>query len=354
MGPSRRVRTGVRRDGGVRVIRSGEVRYPDSLNLPDGSGSDASGSDRWRTPRDTGIALEDRRARLRRRQAIRRRNQLVSAAILSVAVVAAALGWQHASDRRAAVTVASGGGVTAAVATQQPAGATIARAATPAAMPTPYFASYDGVRLRLPVSVDDLTEIGFHQASYDYAHRLKTHLPAADMSKAKKNRSTGRDVEAQARTGDAKLVGEKLVMWRSRPGKPDTAVDVGADPGSVVFAPVTGTVVKVKKFKLYSKYADYEVHIQPTGRPELDVVLIHIDDVTAEPGDKVSAGVTQIATVRKLAKSVGPQLRSYTKNGGHHTHIQVNDTTHPKYKGLDGAIDVEQEPRAASGHRPAQ
>lgn len=354
MGPSRRVRTGIRRDGGVRVIRSGEVRYPDGPTMPSNSDNAADATGRWRPALDTGIALDDRRARLRRRQAARRRNHLVSAAIVVVAVMGLALGWQHASDQRAASAAASGDPSGAGVVATQTANVAVARAATPAAIPTPFFASHDGVRLRLPVSVDDLTEVGFHQASYDYALRLKTHLEAADTSKAKKNRSTQRDLDAQPRSADAKLVGEKLVMWRSRPGKPDTAADVGADPGSAVVSPVTGTVVKVKEFELYGKYPDYEIHIQPLGRPDLDVVLIHIDNVTAKPGDKVAAGITQIATVRKLAKSVGPQLRSYTKNGGHHAHIQVNDATHPKYKGLKGAITVPPAPQPASGHQPAR
>jgi hypothetical protein len=33
------------------------------------------------------------------------------------------------------------------------------------------------------------------------------------------------------------------------------------------------------------------------------------------------------------------QLGSYTKGGGNHVHMQVNDATDPKYKGLKGAID---------------
>jgi hypothetical protein len=169
---------------------------------------------------------------------------------------------------------------------------------------------------------------------------MDTHLPEADNGDAKKDRSTHRDRGAQGAEADAKLVGEALVMWRSRPGKPDTATDVGADPGSDVFAPVTGTVVKVKKFDLYGKYPDYEIHIQPRGYPNVDCVLIHVDDITCAPGDRVAAGVTRIAAVRKLDKRVRPQLRSYTDNGGHHTHLQLNDATHPKYKGLEGAITV--------------
>ena len=129
-------------------------------------------------------------------------------------------------------------------------------------------------------------------------------------------------------------------MWRARPGKPDTAVDVGASPGSDVFAPITGTVVKVKHFKLYERFNDIEVHIQPENRPTLDLVMIHLDDVTVAPGDRVVEGTTRIAAVRKIDKRIASQLRSYTKNRGYHTHMQLNDATDPTYKGLKGAIAV--------------
>jgi len=215
----------------------------------------------------------------------------------------------------------------------------VARAAN-RTVATPYFATYKQLKLRLPVSVGDLTEVGFHQASYSYALHMKTHLPYADATTAKKDRSTHRDAAAQDTSPDAELIGASLEMWRNRPGKPDSAADVGADPGSDVFAPVTGTVIKVKKFKLYGKYPDYEIHIQPAGYPTVDCVMIHLDDVTCAPGDKVVAGMSRIAAVRELDARVGPQLRSYTDNGGHHTHIQLNDTTNPEYKGLEGAITV--------------
>jgi hypothetical protein len=122
-------------------------------------------------------------------------------------------------------------------------------------------------------------------------------------------------------------------MWRDRPGKPDSAADVGANPGSPVYAPVSGTVVKVKKYKLYGKWNDVEVHIQPTGQPTLDVVMIHLDDVSATPGDRVVGGVTQLAVVRKLPKAVGSQLRSYTNNAGYHTPSRSTTPRIPSTRG---------------------
>ncbi len=111
-----------------------------------------------------------------------------------------------------------------------------------------------------------------------------------------------------------------------------------------MFSPVTGTVVKVKKYLLYGKWDDYELHIRPDGYPDLDIVMIHVTDVSAKPGDRVQAGETRIAAVRKVSDKFYVQLSSYTKGGGNHVHLQVNDATDPKYKGLEGAIDPDAAP----------
>lgn len=207
---------------------------------------------------------------------------------------------------------------------------------------TPLFATYGDVKLRLPVNPEELTEIGFHQASFSYALPMATPLADADMSDARANRGTGR-ASKQPRGADAVLQGTVLRMWREGGwGEPDTSADVGAAVGSTVVSPVDGTVIKVKPYKLYNKWDDFEIHIQPTGHPELDVVLIHIDKLTVEPGDKVLAGVTPLAVIRRLDDKEPMQLRSYTPlgDGGNHVHVQVNDTKNPSYKGLEGAINV--------------
>jgi hypothetical protein len=117
----------------------------------------------------------------------------------------------------------------------------------------------------------------------------------------------------------------------------------------MVVSPVDGTVVKVKRYKLYGQYTDYEIHIVPDGYPDLDCVLIHVTDVAVTPGAKVAAGMTKIAEIRDLPASVNPQLKRFTRNGGYHVHLQLNDARDPEYKGLDGAID----PSAATTARPA-
>ena len=210
---------------------------------------------------------------------------------------------------------------------------------------TPIVATYKGVDMRLPVATEDLTEVAMHQASYAYALHLATPLKIANTEKSRKRHGTIR-AKIQPHGADAIFDGEILQLWRSgRRGKPDTALDVGAKEGSALLSPVDGTVVLVKKYKLYKKHPDFEIHIQPTGRPELDVVLIHVTDPEVAAGDEVSGGITSVGKLRKLSDKMDLQLGLFTakKDAGNHTHIQLNNAKHPLYvkeKHLKGAIEV--------------
>lgn len=344
------------------------MRYP----VDDPRAPQPLDADEWRSSgrtllpaRDTGLALQGRLAREARRRERERRQRaaVVAAAILGVALLV--LGWRYSSDRKAASTpVTAPAGVASAGtrgSTLPPwtrtgsagAGApAITAAQTPG--PTPIIASLGSLQVRLPVRLDDLTEVGFHQASYAYALSMRIALPKADMAKAKKAHTTGRDLAKQKSGGDAVLTGRALVMWRSRPGKPDTAADVGAKPGSDVLAPVTGVVVKIKRYKLYGKYDDFEVHIRPDRSRTVDCVLIHVDDLSTKVGDRVVAGVTRIAGVRRLSDREKLQLADYTGDGGDHVHLQLNDIRHPDYEGLEGAIDPATVPKVTRSSAPLE
>jgi murein DD-endopeptidase MepM/ murein hydrolase activator NlpD len=358
--PPRRPRAGIRRDGELRRIESRDVRYPGHALPPGVTGEgDVPSGPGLRPARDTGLAVEGRLAREGRARARRQRRNAVTALAIAGVVVAALTGWRLNSDQRAS-TEPLGGRSAAATTTA------VRRASAPGiefprmrpattVQPTPVFATYKDLRMHLPVTVAALTEVGFHQASYTYARHLDTPLTQAKMSKVRKKRSSGRDKASQPTGPDVDLVGSYLTMWRARPGKPDSAVDVGADAGSDVFSPVSGTVVRIKRYKLYGTYDDYEIHIIPDGTDDLDCVLIHVTDLSVKRADHVEAGITRIAAVRKLPRSVGPQLRQFTKNGGYHVHMQLNDSDDPKYRGLEGAISVEDAARErASGQQPAR
>jgi hypothetical protein len=197
---------------------------------------------------------------------------------------------------------------------------------------TPLFARYRTLDLHLAVAEQDLTELAFHQAAGPNALPMESLLPDADPALADHKRGTGRvyterDPDA---TGPAVLTGEVIRMWRaSRTGPPDNAADIGALAGAPVFAPVTGTVIEVKPYLLYGVHDDLEIHIQPTGWPEIDLVIIHVSDPTVKAGDLVTGGVTRIASVRLLSDRVNHQLADYTPDAGDHIHMQLNRVEKP-------------------------
>ena len=331
MRPKHRIQTGVRRDDGVRVIRS---NMPETHVTVHGLG----------TVRDTGLSVEGRTVRQRRHRDRGRRQAIGWSIAVAVVVSLAAFGWFSSSERRAAAHPLSDMAAATTKATapgHTPPRVTLGVSRPILLSPTPFFASYRSLRLRLPVKVTDLTEVGFHQASYPYALHMATTLTEADNSDTKAAHGTGRDASKQATGVDAVLQGKFIRMWRSRPGRPDTAADVGALPGSDVYAPVSGTIVKIKAYKLYGKYDDYEIHIQPTGWSDIDLVMIHVTDLSAMVGEEVVGGETRLAAIRKLSDRVVHQLGEYTGDGGDHTHIQLNNAKDPRYKGLDRAITVQ-------------
>ena len=197
----------------------------------------------------------------------------------------------------------------------------------------PYVATCSGITLACPIAPADLTGILFHQASYGYALPLETQLPAANIEAIGRDNPAFVDNEQFEGTW---LNAEAMHIWRTTDATDmDTSIDIGAPAGTTLRSPVTGDVVLVKDYLLYNEVPDVEIHIQPEGRPDLDVVLIHTEAPLVKAGDHVEAGITEISHVRDIATPlVDVQLYFYTAGDdpGNHTHVQVNDANYPNYR----------------------
>ncbi|MBQ9069303.1 MAG: hypothetical protein IJ131_09670 [Eggerthellaceae bacterium] len=200
--------------------------------------------------------------------------------------------------------------------------------------PIGVIAECNGALLHSPIRPADLEGVLFHQASYHTALPMTSQLPEADVAAMEENPDYA--IAEEQPTGDEWINARALHLWRDdTPTDMDTSIDVGAEAGTTVYAPVSGTVVLVCTYNLYDVVEDYELHIQPDGRPDLDVVLIHISDLEVKQGDKVAGGVTPVAHVRDLAAAdiTDIQLASYSKERhGNHTHVQVNNANDPEYR----------------------
>lgn len=209
--------------------------------------------------------------------------------------------------------------------------------------PTRQIAAYGKLKIFSPIAQENLTGVLFHQASYNTALVITTKLPDADLEKV----SIDHPVRVNNKQTKGKWVdADALHLYRTQDATAmDTAIDVGAKAGTTVYAPVTGTVVKVQEYQLYGYVPDVKIQIQPEGHPELDVVLLHQYDPLVKPGDKVEGGVTPISSVRDIAKDLTDvQLGFFTApdDPGNHSHVEVNDASSKEYRerALKGAYKV--------------
>ena len=171
------------------------------------------------------------------------------------------------------------------------------------------FASIDDLPLQLPFASP--LYIGFHEASRPEA------LALDPVGRLIANDNPTKFTAGEDRTGPS----YRVLSSRGRARPATSAVDVVLPLGSSVAAPVTGTVVEVKDYALYGSLRDWRVVIEPEGRPDLQVVLIHLEKPSVRAGDRVLAGSTTLAQVRLLPV---PSHVDYVLNERHpHVHIEV-------------------------------
>ncbi len=126
---------------------------------------------------------------------------------------------------------------------------------------------------------------------------------------------------------------------------PNTAgIDFAAPAGSIVYAPVDGTVVGVQNYEVAGKIAGFQLDVSPKAASDVLVRIRHIEPVPAgreaspvcgeagverpHVGEVLVAGVTCIGEVRDISKDdVGdvarPEIARYVSDGGNHVHIEV-------------------------------
>ena len=188
---------------------------------------------------------------------------------------------------------------------------------TPEATPTALFAGNAswGVKLNLPAQPSDLLAVGFHQASGRKVLKLS---PAGKCLRIYGRLRTRRLLKTMP---GLKLFQQAL---RGRGTSNFSAADCAVRPKSVILAPVTGTVTRVKNYRLYGVYRDVQLEILPDGAPlTVRVVVLHIQDPQVLVGYRVVGGVTPIATVRHF-RFQSTVNRYLPVKYADHAHVQVN------------------------------
>ena len=143
-------------------------------------------------------------------------------------------------------------------------------------------ATVGNLQIKLPVATAAVTAIGFHGGDEG----------AVALSPVGRQVNEGllarlwRSIAGSSQNGPS---------WFQLEGGPGTDVlDVGAVPGTDVYAPVDGTVVSISDFVLDGKAHGSLVDVRPNAAPSLIVTLSHLEpDPSIAVGSPVMASVLQ-------------------------------------------------------------
>jgi hypothetical protein len=167
------------------------------------------------------------------------------------------------------------------------------------------------VRVQMPIVQTQYTAIGYH-SSADNAIALK---PIGHQ---------GNEGALQRAIHKIFGGGGGHPTWYQLDGGATSALDVGAAPGTNVFAPVDGTIVGVTPYIVAGRRFGSRIDIQPQSSPSLVVSLTQVrPDPSLSVGYNVVSGATRIGVVVDLAKVEQQALARYTNDAGNHVSIEL-------------------------------
>ena len=239
---------------------------------------------------------------------------LLVASLLLAAAAAAAVG------ERRAVPVAGAEERATATPTEEltTAGSAVAVAPSPA-VPTdeapppvdlPVLARARDLVVHVPAR--DPVVVSYHEAS------LPGALPVTPLGELTHNDNPTRALVSEEH---AEGLPFHVQVSRGRANGPTSAVDVVLRPGEEVLAPVAGTVTEVRPYQLYGTHDDVRLELRPDDS-DLLVVLIHVEDVQVEAGDRVAVGDVLAGGARRFP--FGAVVDTQTAPDRHgHVHMEV-------------------------------
>ena len=172
-----------------------------------------------------------------------------------------------------------------------------------------------GVDISTPIRPASLTGLGYHPEGESLAA----------MEPRGKNLSANAFVGLLSRGETPERIHYYIMDAAGRGGAQTGALDVGAAKGTIVYAPVTGTVTAIRPDPMVQNANIIE--IKPDANPDVRVsVALVRSDGEAGVNDYVTAGVTDLGTVADSAKVLDPQLSSYTTDAGNHVTVSVSKT----------------------------
>jgi murein DD-endopeptidase MepM/ murein hydrolase activator NlpD len=234
----------------------------------------------------------------------------VAGAVVTLLAVALAVSWPSRPQLRAgrAPGAARQGGAEDAAPHSE-------RASEAAPDPDPRlvpFATWRRLELGLP-SVR-VRCVCYHEASYDDA------LALHPLGRLRRDYNPTKFPSDEPSTPGPGYV---VMSSRGRATPATSAADLVMPRRTDIVAPVSGVVTKVKRYRLYGRYVDVKVQIRPDERPDVRVLMIHVDRVHVRERDAVTRGATVIGVPRPLP--FGSQSDLYIPGRHPHVHVELVD-----------------------------
>lgn len=189
--------------------------------------------------------------------------------------------------------------------------------------PDVILAEVSGLYISSPIRPEDLTGLGYHPEGENFT----------EMSPRGRNLSGNALLGLFASDSTPEKIQYYIMDPADRRGPQTGALDVGAEAGTPVYAPVSGTVTAIRPDPMLREGANV-IEIKPTGAgdpempneiPNVRILVSLVQEVDSEIGPKspVTAGMTQLGSVADSAKFLKPQLADHTSEAGNHVTVSV-------------------------------
>src|SRR5215207_5117247 len=171
--------------------------------------------------------------------------------------------------------------------------------------PDTVLAEAAGVEISTPIRPESLTGLGYHPEG----ESLVEMAPRGENLST--NRSTPEDIHYH------------VMDAAGRTGPRTGSLDVGAQAGTTVYAPVTGMITAIRPDPMVQGANVVEIKPDANANVRVTVSLVQSDEANAGVTSRVTAGMTELGTVADSAEILDPQLSSYISDAGNHVTVSV-------------------------------
>jgi murein DD-endopeptidase MepM/ murein hydrolase activator NlpD len=186
----------------------------------------------------------------------------------------------------------------------------------PAGPPNPLVIAVQGaLRIQLPVNERNVTAIGYHGAGED----------ALALDPLGRQANEGLFSRLFHRIFGGSGGGIAYYQLGGGGGPSTGSLNVGAAPGTDVFAPVDGTVVGLRAYILDGETYGSVIELQPSGQPSVIVSITHLRaDPALTVGATLTAGTSKVGKVIDFSGVERLALARYTQDAGNQVALEVH------------------------------